>query len=57
MRDFDWQILLASYDFELVNTVATRIVEIGPKGFIDKWMPFEEFENDPKIQELRAALY
>ncbi len=57
MRDFDGQILFSSYDFELVNTVATRIVEIGPKGFIDKWMPYEEFVSDPKIQELRNALY
>jgi ATPase subunit of ABC transporter with duplicated ATPase domains len=57
MRDFEGQILFSSYDFELVNTVATRIVEIGPKGFIDKWMPYEEFVSDPKIQELRDSLY
>jgi ATPase subunit of ABC transporter with duplicated ATPase domains len=57
MRDFEGQILFSSYDFELVNTVATRIVEVGPKGFIDKWMPFEEYLNDPKVQELRNALY
>jgi ATPase subunit of ABC transporter with duplicated ATPase domains len=57
MRDFEGQILFSSYDFELVNTVATRIVEIGPKGFIDKWMPYEEFVSDPRIQELRDSLY
>lgn len=57
MRDFDGQILFSSYDFELVNTVASRIVEIGPNGFIDKWMPYEEFVSDPKIQELRNSLY
>jgi ATPase subunit of ABC transporter with duplicated ATPase domains len=57
MRDFEGQILFSSYDFELVNTVATRIIEIGPKGFIDKWMPYEEFVSDPKIQELRDSLY
>lgn len=57
MRDFEGQILFSSYDFELVNTVATRIIEIGPKGFIDKWMPFEEFVSDPKVQELRDSLY
>lgn len=57
MRDFEGQILFSSYDFELVNTVATRIVEIGPKGFIDKWMPYEEFVSDPKIQESRDSLY
>ena len=49
--------MFSSYDFELVNTVATRIIEIGPKGFIDKWMPYEEFVSDPKIQELRDSLY
>lgn len=57
MKDFDGQILFSSYDFELVNTVATRIVEIGPKGFIDKWMPYDEYVSDPKIQELRNSLY
>jgi ATPase subunit of ABC transporter with duplicated ATPase domains len=57
MKDFDGQILFSSYDFELVNTVATRIVEIGPNGFIDKWMPYEEFVVDSKIKELRETLY
>jgi ATPase subunit of ABC transporter with duplicated ATPase domains len=57
MKDFEGQILFSSYDFELVNTVATRIVEIGPNGFIDKWMPYEEYVSDPKIQELRRSLY
>jgi ATPase subunit of ABC transporter with duplicated ATPase domains len=36
-------IMLASRDYELVSTVANRIVEITPDGLIDKVMSFEEY--------------
>jgi len=36
-------ILLASRDYELVSTVANRIVEITPNGVIDRAMGFEEY--------------
>jgi ATPase subunit of ABC transporter with duplicated ATPase domains len=39
MRDFPGNIIFTSHDHELVNTVANRIIEITPTGFIDKIIP------------------
>lgn len=50
-------ILFGSQDHELLQTVANRIVEITPKGYIDKMCTYEEYINDPEIQERRKALY
>ena len=43
MRSFGGNILFASHDYEIVNTVANRIIEITPEGFIDRRCTYEEF--------------
>lgn len=35
LADFKGNILLSSHDYELVNTVANRIIEINDNGFVD----------------------
>jgi ATPase subunit of ABC transporter with duplicated ATPase domains len=50
-------ILFTSQDREFVNTVATRIVELGPKGVLDKTMTYDEFLETPAVQGARDALY
>ncbi len=57
MRDFEGQILFSSYDFELANTVANRIIELTPNGFIDKMMPYEDFIKDEKVISQKEELY
>jgi ATPase subunit of ABC transporter with duplicated ATPase domains len=54
---FPGQILFTSHDHEFVQTVATRIVEIGPNGYVDKMMPYDEYLKDEKIQAQVDALY
>ena len=54
---FPGQILFTSHDHEFVSTVATRIVEIGPNGYMDKMMPYDEYLKDEKIQTQVEALY
>jgi len=54
---FPGQILFTSHDHEFVSTVATRIIEIGPNGYIDKMMPYDEYLKDEKIQVQVEALY
>ena len=49
--------MFTSHDHEFVSTVATRIVEIGPNGYVDKMMPYEEYLKDEKIQAQVEALY
>jgi ATPase subunit of ABC transporter with duplicated ATPase domains len=57
MYDFPGNIIFASHDHELVNTVANRIIEITPTGFIDKMMPYDEYLKDAKITQLQDELY
>ena len=43
MKNFKGNILFSSHDYEIINTVANRIIEITPDGFIDKRCTYEEF--------------
>jgi ATPase subunit of ABC transporter with duplicated ATPase domains len=57
MKDFKGTILFTSHDHEIVNTTANRIIELGPKGFLDKMMPYDEYLKDEKIREQVEAIY
>lgn len=57
MSDFNGTIIFTSHDHELVQTVANRIIEITPTGFIDKMMPYDDFLKDEKIAQLQDELY
>ena len=50
-------VLFASHDYEFVNTIANRIVEITPNGAIDRMMNLEAYLADPTIATLRRELY
>jgi len=57
MDDFKGTILFTSRDHELTQTVANRIIEITPKGIIDKLMPYDEYIASDVIKEQRKAMY
>ena len=57
MKEFPGTMLFTSHDHELVNTVATRIIEITPNGLIDKMMPYDAYLVDKKIIAAREELY
>ncbi|MFH1094247.1 MAG: ATP-binding cassette domain-containing protein [Candidatus Omnitrophota bacterium] len=51
-------VLLASHDHELMQTVANRIIEITPRGYIDKpQTTLDEYLADEKTKEQRRVLY
>lgn len=50
-------VLFTSHDYQFVDTIANRIVEITPAGIIDRVMRFEDYVNDPDIQAMRDELY
>ena len=54
---FKGTILFTSQDREFVNTIATRIIEITPKGILDKPMSYDEYLESPNIAAERLALY
>ncbi len=55
--NFPGVVLFASHDYQFVNTVANRIIEIAPGGVIDRAMPLEEYVKDSAVAELRQAYY
>jgi len=57
LKDFQGTVLFTSHDHEFVNTVANRIIEITPNGFIDKLMTYDEYIESEKVAEQKEALY
>lgn len=57
LQDFPGQILLTSHDHTFTQTVANRIIEISPNGFMDKLMTYDEYVESEKVAEQQEALY
>ena len=54
---FKGNILFASHDHEFINTVADRIIELTPKGTIDKLMTYDDYIYDEQIKEQKQRMY
>lgn len=50
-------LLFVSHDHQFVQTVANRIMEITPKGLIDRQMSYDEYLESEEIQALRKVMY
>jgi len=57
LSDFKGTIFFTSHDHTLTQTIANRVIEIGPKGMTDKLMSYDDYLADDKIKVQRAALY
>jgi len=55
--DFKGTVLFTSHDHQFIQTVANRIIEITPKGFIDREMMFDEYLENPTVKKLREEHY
>ena len=61
--EFPGVILFNSHDYEFINSIANRVVEIIPHNggiagaIIDRMMPFEDYLKDDSIKALRTAAY
>ncbi len=55
--NFKGTILFVSHDHQFVQTIANRIMEITPKGLIDKQMTYDEYLENEEIQALRKEMY
>jgi ATPase subunit of ABC transporter with duplicated ATPase domains len=54
---FKGNILMSSHDHEFIQTVCNRIIEITPKGMIDKEMEYDDYITDEKMMEQRNSMY
>lgn len=58
LEKFNGTILFSSHDHQLIQTVANRIIEITPKGYIDRaGMSFDEYLANEQITRQRHELY
>jgi len=57
LKDYKGSLMMASHDHEFMQTVANRILEITPKGLIDKYLTYDEYIVSPEIKELREKMY
>lgn len=57
LKSYKGNILFSSHDHEFINTVANRVIELTPKGTIDKLMSYEDYIHDERVRELRATMY
>ena len=54
---FNGNILFSSHDHEFINTIANRIIELTPKGTIDKLSTYDDYIYDEQLKEQRASMY
>ena len=57
MKDWKHVALFTSHDHEFTQTVANRIIEITPKGVIDKRMDYDDYISSKEIKALREQMY
>ena len=57
LKNFKGTVLLTTHDHEFVQTVANRIIEITPKGAIDRYLTFDEYMSDTNIKAQREKMY
>ena len=57
LKNFKGTILLTTHDHAFAQTVGNRILELTPKGLIDRYSNFDDYMGDKNIKELRDKLY
>lgn len=56
-QTFPGVVLITSHDHTFMQTVANRIIELTPKGIIDRLMTFDEYLEDSRVKELKEEMY
>jgi ATPase subunit of ABC transporter with duplicated ATPase domains len=57
MVEFTGTMLFTCHDHLLTQTVASRVIELGSKGFLDKLMTFDEYISDDKVKAQKEKIY
>ncbi|HTD93077.1 MAG TPA: ATP-binding cassette domain-containing protein, partial [Chitinophagaceae bacterium] len=55
--DYKGIILLTTHDHTFMQTVANRVIELTPKGIIDRLMTFDEYLADDRVKNLKEEMY
>lgn len=57
LKNFKGTVLFTTHDHEYAQTVADRIIEITPKGNIDRYLTFDDYMSDKTIKDQRQKMY
>ena len=55
--EFPGTVLFSSHDHQFVDSIATRIIELTPAGFIDRAMRFDDYLQSQAVREIRDRQY
>jgi len=57
LQNFPGTLMFTSHDHTFTQTVANRIIEVTPKGIIDKLMTYDEYIASDKVAAQREEMY
>lgn len=57
MMNFKGIVLFTTHDHAFMQSVANRIIEITPRGVIDRLTTFDEYLADDRVRALREEMY
>jgi ATPase subunit of ABC transporter with duplicated ATPase domains len=57
LKNYKGSIIFTTHDHEFAQTVGNRVIELTPNGAIDRYMTFDDYLDDEKVQELRKKMY
>jgi ATPase subunit of ABC transporter with duplicated ATPase domains len=55
--DFPGVVLMATHDQTFANSVCNRVIELTPRGIIDRLCTYEEYLENERVHELREEMY
>lgn len=57
MINFPGMVLFTTHDHQFTQTVASRIIELTPKGIIDRLCTYDEYLADDRIKTIQQEMY
>ena len=57
LKNFKGTLLCATHDHAFAQTLGQRIVELTPKGAIDRYLTFDDYMGDATIKAQREKMY
>lgn len=57
LKNYAGTAMFTTHDHEFIQSIANRIIEVGPNGMLDKDMTYDEYILDERVKEQKVALY
>ena len=57
LERFNGTVLFTTHDHEFIQTIATKIIEITPKGIVEKEMEYDDYLNNETVQARLTEMY